>query len=143
MLKLLSATSAVALGVLMAVVIAMMASAGCQKVPVNGDLDGQWQLVSLDRDGVVTPGDGRYLRIQLDVAQLARNEWVPREGTGNMEYSGSTLKIDFVNCREDKDVEMLNGWGVYENPAVFHIVELTSERLVLKGRAVVSTWRKF
>lgn len=121
----------------------LFAFAACEKRPVNGDLDGQWQLVGIERDGVFTPGDGRYLRIQLDVAQLARSGWVPYEGTGKMTHTGDVLTIDFVNCHTAEDLAMLQAWGVYENPSVYKIEELTSKRLVLKAGNTKSTWRKF
>lgn len=121
----------------------MSVLSACEKRPVNGDLDGQWQLVGIERDGVFTQGDDRYLRIQLDVVQLARSGWVPREGTGRMTHEGDVLTIDFVNCHTADDLAMLQAWGVYENPAVYHIEELTSKRLVLKSGNMTSTWRKF
>ena len=123
------------------VVFAVSLLASCQKAPVNGDLDGQWQLQSVTADGVTAVADGLYLRIQLDVAQLAHGGEVV--ATGNMEYNGSTLKIDFPYVITQADLQSLAPWGVYDNPVVFHMEELTSKRLVMTSGDVRVVCVKF
>lgn len=117
----------------------------CQKSPINGDLDGQWQIVSVEPE--VTPAlinSKLYYCFSLHVCQLTYydNGIV---GTGNMKYDSETssLYLDFPYLKTDYSMSILKQYGIYENPVTFTIEHLDSKSLVMRDGETVVTLRKF
>lgn len=134
------AKALLALQMLLAVVLL----GGCVNHPINGDLDGQWQVMNIEKGGEDLGVVGqRYICVQLHVVQLTQGGIF---ATGNLHYTkgGDTIGIDFPEIEADtSDFVKLSEWGVYENPVTFHIEELTRKRLVMSCGDVRVTCRKF
>lgn len=135
------------------IMLMMICASSCRKSEINGDLDGQWQYVSVDYpDGISTEPKGFYLCISLHLAQLTDSHGISNRmiHTANMTYSGDRMLLEFPRASYN-DIEP---WGFVapdgsDMDAVgvtvgFRISHLSSERLVLiSDEGVTITMRKY
>ena len=133
-------------------------SAACDKLPRNGALDGQWQLVR-HNDADVT-AQRIYWAVQLDLIQLRPPRVAP---TTPVSYSGGVI-LRFVRRADSLLVETgflmdrdhgrdlhigprhpadLSALGVDTLPAHFAIRHLSSSRLVLTRGNQALEFRKW
>lgn len=94
---------------------------GCCDSDLNGDLDGQWQLMSITRsDGTSMAPDQKYYLFAMHMAMLREpgRDGIP----GNMTYDekAGLITIDFPRKAS------LGAWGLPDSPCS---VELTIESL--------------
>lgn len=130
----------------------------CDKVPINGDLDGMWQIMTIQTpDGTRNVKSNRaYLSFQLHLS-----EW----DCGNKYYfahfrhSGDSIFFyDFMhnslhrskaddNERMTSDEmtkeKLLDAWGVHNLDARYHVQRLNSDELILERADTVLFFRKF
>lgn len=122
-------------------IVALLGSvAGCRKAPVNGDLDGQWQVMKIDyKDSIDVVPEQVYYCFFLHTVNLSR----VGGGIvgGNMQYDegGKTLRLQFPY----NDGKSLNLWGMDASETVFSIKELTGKRLVIESNIALIELRKF
>lgn len=117
---------------------------GCQKSPVNGDLDGMWQIVSIDPvPDVDGPFDSSqlYYNFSLEICQLSiyGGPWI----NGLMNYSGNTIALDFSSSKVPDQSIKLKQYGIYSDKVVFYVDELNSKHLVISNNDATITMRKF
>lgn len=133
----------------LAAIIALISIAlfdSCRKAPINGKLDGQWQIMSInsvDDDTQLLPENTfRYVCINLHVIQFTGNGGGI---SGNMHYDKSEKIIfcDFPYNTEGAAFKHLENYGIYENPAKLEILTLTSSKLVYKTSGAIVTCRKY
>ena len=75
-------------------ILFLFLTSGCQKSPINGDLDGQWQVMEVSPAHAETPIDARlYYCFYLHVCQL--NYYGGTLTTGSMDYSGDHITLSF------------------------------------------------
>ncbi len=121
----------------------LITMAGCQKSPVNGDLDGQWQVMTVEPEAPETIIQDRiYLCISLHTCQLSvygSGIWT----SGNMSYSDDKLTMEFPNANSPESIARLKQYGIYSNPVTFTVVFPGKDKLVLKDKDAVVTLRKF
>lgn len=111
---------------------------GCGKLPINGDLDGQWQILEIRYvDGRVETPERAYYCVQLHTITL-RQVSGPNQ-TGNMVYEGDQLRIDMPLS----DVSDLRVFGLDDTKETFTVTELSSSRLVLTSDYARISFRKF
>ena len=128
---------------IMLLMLAMAAvMGGCQKSPINGDLDGQWQVMQVEPTPPMVFDHRMYYCISLHVCQLSMYD----EGvlaTGNLNYSGDTLKLDFRDFGTDHTDDLLRQFGINENPVVFKVEFPDKNKLILRSGDTVVTLRRF
>lgn len=115
---------------------------GCRKAPINGDLDGQWQITRIEYpDGTIATPESKYICFSLHVVQLT----TPGEPDihGNMRYEGDTLTLDFPYDNTEERLLTLYQWGIASNPTTFHIVSLTSKNLFVATNHIKISCKKF
>lgn len=116
---------------------------GCQKSPINGDLDGQWQVMSVEPEAPETIITNRiYYCFYMHTCQLTicdEDVWAG----GNMNYNGNNLSIDFPDLTTELAAKKLRQFGIYSNPVTFSIGHLDKKKLILKDGDVTITLRKF
>lgn len=126
---------------------------GCQKWSHNGDIDGQWQVLSVNDSGVEVqfPDDEiYYYNFYLHTFQLTYTGKRSIQMTGNMTYSKGDDKIGLVlgfvaegNVSQYL-MDRLVYWGMPKSgEVVMDVKELTSSRLIMEHNGVVITCRKF
>ena len=98
----------------------------CRKTGINGDLDGQWQVMSIENlsTGEVTNPKRIYYCLFRHTVNLTRG---PVAAAGNMAYDGGMLTLQFPSS----PVESLADWGIYDEITVFKVEEVNSSRLII------------
>ncbi len=128
--------------------IAMMFVA-CDKVYINGDLDGMWQLQRVECAGnTYTPHDIYYsFQRHLTFVSKHYEEELPLRYLGNLYYSGDTIVMSgFRKFLEEDNVatrDILSGFYLYSDSTVFVIERLDDEYLVMSsndGRYMLRKW---
>ena len=132
---------------LLIVLFALLLSTACDKLPRNGALDGQWQLVRLNHTDVTA--QRIYWAVQLDLIQLrspivAPSTSVAYSGGVTLRFTHRTdslwIETGFLMDRDrGRDLHIgphhpadLSAFGVDTLPAYFAVRHLSNERLVLE-----------
>ena len=132
----------------------------CDKTPMNGDLDGMWQLVSIETPQGATPMKERrvFLCIQLQLMEW----WNPTSENGHyfshFSHQNDSLYI-FDLCHasthtatgsDDQRVtaaEMAEGamenWGIHTLDTRYRVRHLNAKDLTLEKEDTVYAFRKF
>ena len=116
---------------------------GCQKSPINGNLDGQWQVME------VTPEppeeilyDTRlYITFYLHSCMLTYYGGILTNG--NFKYDGETIYMDFPYMKTERDALILKQYGIDSNPVVFDVEKLDKNKMVLRNGNTTVSLRKF
>ena len=120
-----------------AVLLSLIVSS-CGKMPINGDLDGRWQIMKIEyASGEEEVPERAYYSVALHTINLMK-VGVSNQ-TGNMEYTGDSL---FVVMPISK-VEDLLPFGMNGTEQRFGVKELTSNHLVLQSDYARLQFRKF
>lgn len=116
---------------------------GCQKEAINGDLDGKWQIMDVEKDGVVesVKDEQLYYNFYMHVCNL--NFYGGDFTVGNLKYENNTIWLDFPYATTPESVARLQQYGIFTNPVTFSIEYLDKNKLILKNGDVVLTLRKF
>lgn len=122
----------------------LISLSGCQKSPVNGDLDGMWHIISIDpAPDVDGPFDSSqlYYNFSLEICQLSiyGGPWI----NGLMNYSEDTIALDFSSSKVPDQSIKLKQYGINSDKVVFHIEELNSKHLIINNENTTITMRKF
>ena len=131
--------------------------AGCDKAPMNGDLDGMWQLLREEKTDTLmdVKADGIYVSFQLHTVQFdAYGE--SRQYYGTFTHSGDTLRYttlchaSSLSSSSDDDelvtqseLASLAPWGVYSLEPVYAVLRLSDEHLTLQSDSSTLYFRKF
>ena len=118
---------------------------GCGKNPINGDLDGQWQVMDIVPEAPETSVQGRlYMCFNLHVCQLT-SYGSGAQAAGNLKFDSqnNTLSLDFPDIQSERGLNILKQYGIYSNPVTFEIEMLNSSNLILRDGDVLVVLRKF
>lgn len=122
---------------IIAVLLILIVSA-CGKTPINGDLDGRWQIMKIEyASGEEETPERAYYSVALHTINLMQVGVTSQ--TGNMEYTGDSL---FVEMPVSK-IEDLSPFGMNDTKQRFGVKELTSKHLVLQSDYARLEFRKF
>ncbi len=115
---------------------------GCQKSPINGNLDGMWQVMSVEPE-VDNPhfDSSIYYNFNLHVVQLSiyGGVWI----SGNMRFEDDELWLQFPNADAPDTIDALHQYGINSNPVAFKVIHLDRKRMVLRDGDTTVTLRKF
>ena len=116
----------------------MLIVSACGKTPINGDLDGRWQIMKIEyASGKEEVPERAYYSVALHTINLMQVGVTSQ--TGNMEYTGDSL---FVKMPVSK-IEDLLPFGMNDTKQRFGVKELTSKHLVLQSDYARLEFRKF
>lgn len=120
----------------------------CGKVPMNGKLDGMWQLMQIEHaDGTVNniKESRLYYCIQLELLGLQSAGHI--EFLGRFAYTEDSLFVNDFRLNSDNTMlaipEQLSPYGINETAERFGIEQLTSDKMVLKSNTATLSFRKF
>ena len=131
---------------------------GCEnKWPKNGDLDGNWQLLTIEQGGETrdVKAEGRFLSIQLDLFQLSHTGDRQRYFGYFDKGDGLIVFRQFSDMAENdlattdnqpvrpEDIALLHPWGYYTLHEAFRIERLTKQEMILQSDSARVTYRKF
>ena len=121
----------------------------CDKVYINGKLDGMWQLQRVERAGEIHTPENIYYSFQRHLTFVSKHydEELPLRLLGNLRYSGDTVVMSgFRKFLEEHIVatpQTLSGFYLYSDSTVFVIETLNDERLIMNSGDARYTLRKW
>ncbi len=116
----------------------LLMAGACGKMPINGDLDGRWQIMKIEyASGEEEMPERAYYSVALHTINLMKVDVTSQ--TGNMEYTGDSL---FVVMPISKVKDLLP-FGMNGTEQRFGVKELTSKYLVLQSDYARLEFRKF
>ncbi|WP_370861151.1 lipocalin-like domain-containing protein [Parabacteroides faecis] len=122
---------------IIAVLLILIVSA-CGKTPINGDLDGRWQIMKIEyASGEEETPERAYYSVALHTINLMQVNVTSQ--TGNMKYTGDSLFIEMPVSK----IEDLLPFGMNDTKQRFGVKELTSKHLVLQSDYARLEFRKF
>ncbi len=136
----------------------MAALVGCDKVPMNGDLDGMWQILTIQTPQGVREmkAERVYLSIQLKLCQ-----WNHANSClySHFQHEGDSLFFfDFAHdsrhrTKEDdnewvtedemQNKKVMDVWGIHNLNARYRVIELNGDNLTLQSADTIISFRKF
>ena len=116
---------------------------GCQKEPINGYLDGRWQIMEFEDNGVTENKKDLQLYYNFNLHVCSLSTYGAYFTDGNMRYDGKTLWLDFPYASSPVAIQKLSEYGIYSNPVTFTVESITKEKLILKEGDLLITLRKF
>ena len=122
----------------MIAILLMLIVGACGKMPINGDLDGRWQIMKIEyASGEVETPERAYYSVSLHTINLMQVGVTSQ--TGNMEYTGDSLFVEMPISK----IENLLPFGMNGTEQRFGVKELTSKQLVLQSDYARLEFRKF
>ena len=139
--------------------IPLLLLVSCDKTPVNGALDGHWQLTSIETPeaSIQTKENHTFLSIQLQLAF-----WEDNSNKvllySHFTHRGDSLHFfDLVHpsahsvddnttqwvTAEELDRGLMNAWGIHSLDTRYYIRTLNSSSLVLEKADTLLCFRKF
>lgn len=121
----------------------MVLVASCQKADDNGDLGGNWKLLSIEdfaKESIIdTKSDGISWAIQLDLLAINSNSEGFHIGKGRFQHVGDSLLVQMISIPREPEK-----FGMY-NPQDerFQIIELNRDRMLLRSEYALLKFRKF
>lgn len=115
---------------------------GCEKLNINGDLDGEWEVMNVYPSPPPIELDTRYFyNFQLHVCQLTIYG-LPFTN-GNLDYKGSNMTLNFPYIKNQEEILQLKQYGIFTNPVTFNVEFIGKTGLILSNEDVTITLRKF
>ncbi|MBC8617540.1 lipocalin-like domain-containing protein [Parabacteroides faecis] len=122
----------------MIAILLMLIVGACGKMPINGDLDGRWQIMKIEyASGEEETPERAYYSVSLHTINLMQVGVTSQ--TGNMEYTGDSLFVEMPISK----IENLLPFGMNGTEQRFGVKELTSKQLVLQSDYARLEFRKF
>lgn len=137
----------------------IIAFTACDSYLINGELDGIWQLQTIERnnpDTIISNEGDLFYSFQRHTILIGDYN-NPNENVGQLkseqydclfERIGDIIMMEEFQLyyqREDQpyDTTRLKRFGLYEKKNTFHIEELTIKRLVLRSDSALLTMRRY
>lgn len=134
-------------------IIVLLQLFSCDKLPINGKLDGMWQLMEIEyTNGIVEHPEKTYYSIQLHLIKLSKVYEGSLHGSnavnyvGRFEYTADSLVIKDLRANKDEDLvtkEQLIPFGLNGPVDRFKIEKLTNDKMILQSGSVMLSFRKF
>lgn len=104
----------------------------CQKAPINGELDGQWEVMEVSPAPIYTPIQvALYYNFYGHVCMLSY--YGGTYGYANMIYNGTNMTLDFKEEAPLGNLEWIYQYGILTNPVTFNVEFTDSHHLILSN----------
>lgn len=130
-------------------IITMLAACDIDKVYINGDLDGMWQLQQVDSVGKTVNAQSVYYSFQRHMAQISKHytEDIPLRFIANLNYEGNTITIysmrRFLEEEKLPTEQELKMLFLPSDSVTFNINSLDSKQLIMSCGELMYTLRKW
>lgn len=131
------------------ILVATLALSACDKVYINGDLDGMWRLESVVYPDSTAMPDQTFYSFQRHLVQVSKHDGteLPKRFLGSLDYRGSTLSMSnfqrFPLEEYPATTEMLKEFHLYGDSTTFNVITLDEEKLILENGERIYTLRKW
>ena len=127
----------------------ILVSCNIDKVYINGDLDGMWQLQHIQSADTVIKPQGVYYSFQRHMAQVSKHyeEKIPLRYIANLDYSGERISIygmrRFLEEEKRPSQEELKILYLPSDSITFNILTLNKESLIMSHNDLTYSLRKW
>lgn len=130
-------------------IAAMLLSCDIDKVYINGDLDGMWQLRQVESADTTVSPQGVYYSFQRHMAQVSKHydEDIPLRFIANLDYKNEKITISgmrrYLEEEKKPTAQELNLLYLTSDSVTFDILTLDKEHLVMstdKSTYYLSKW---
>lgn len=128
--------------------VTLSAFVSCGKTPINGKLDGMWQLTGIEYpqgNHKDTKPEQLYYSFQLHLISLRSPD--KKESLGRFKHAGDSLVLSEFRLKYQVDKltprEELLVYGLNDTITRFKIESLTKESMILKSSYAMLFLRKF
>lgn len=136
--------------------IVVFAISSCDSYLINGDLDGFWQVQTIEHlsSGNKTEGNNNFFyAFQRHIVQLTKHSSYGMEGMEAQYHAGFEWEQDSITmgdfriydlfgCKTKAPMSELKKFGLYEEYTAFHI-ELSKQKLILTSDSACIVLRKY
>ena len=135
--------------IIVALTMTLVALASCDKVYINEELDGMWQLQKVERSDTVVYPQGIYYSFQRHLVQVSLHyeEGIPLRYLGNLDYQGDSLTASgfrkFLEEHIAATEKELSTFYIYDTTTTFHIDRLNEEVLIMHSNKAKYTLKKW
>ena len=114
----------------------------CQKTPINGNLDGEWEVMEVSPAPVTGNSSTRvFYSFSHHVCQLSF--FGAPFTNGNLVYTGDSMTLDFPFAQSPEDNLILQQYGIFSNPVSFDVYFESKTRMILTNDVSTVVLRKF
>lgn len=125
-----------------AVLILLPTLFACTKTPINGNLDGEWEVMEVYPEPPKAEEEVRlFYNFSRNVCQLT--VYGGSFTLGNMTYDGETLWLNFPFISTPLQETQLKRYGILTNPVTFNVEFDGKNRMILSNEDSVIILRKF
>lgn len=126
----------------------LLGISSCDKAPINGKLDGRWQLMTIEyEDGRVEECYRIYYSIQLHLVEISDKGGKGGTFIGRFSYKGDEVTMsDFRRRGQEEELATLaelQTFGISLPLTHFEVEKATGEKLILKSDYARLNFRKF
>lgn len=126
----------------------LLGISSCDKAPINGKLDGRWQLMTIEyTDGEVEECYRIYYSIQLHLVEISDKGGNGGTHIGRFSYKDDEVTMSEFRHRGDEEIlsnlNELKPFGLNLPSNHLKVERATSEQLILKSDYARLTFRKF
>ena len=121
----------------------------CDKVYINGDLDGMWKLKSVEYPDSISYPNHIFYSFQRHLTQLTKDNDtdLPTRFLGNLSYIGNTITMSkFYSFPQEPfaaTLSHLKEFHLYRDSTIFNIVTLNDETLIMTSDERTYTLQKW
>lgn len=115
----------------------------CQKTPINGDLDGEWEVMEVypEPPAWSQPDLRFFYNFSRNVCQLT--VYGGSFTLGNLTYDDVRIDLYFPFIENENQELQLKQYGIYTNPVSFDVYFENKNRLILSNEESTVVLRKF
>ena len=127
----------------------VLASCDIDKVYINGDLDGMWQLQQIESADTLIKPQGVYYSFQRHMAQVSKHyeEEIPLRFIANLDYSGKEISIygmrRFLEEEKLPTKEELKILYLPSDSITFKILTIGKENLIISCKDCTYSLRRW
>lgn len=126
----------------------LLGISSCDKAPINGKLDGRWQLMTIEyEDGRIEECYRIYYSIQLHLVEISDKGGKGGTFIGRFSYKDDEVTMsDFRRRGQEEELATLaelQTFGISLPLTHFKVEKATSEKLILKSDYARLNFRKF
>ncbi|WP_455665426.1 lipocalin-like domain-containing protein [Phocaeicola sp.] len=126
----------------------LLGISSCDKAPINGKLDGRWQLMNIENsDGNTKECYRIYYSIQLHLVEISDKGGNGGTFIGRFSYENDEVTMSEFRHRGNEEelatLKELEPFGLYLPTTHLKVEKATSEKLILKSENARLIFRKF
>lgn len=126
------------------ILVVLTLLAGCGKTPINGDLDGRWQLMEVEfhTNRVTVEPEFTYFDVNLHLMQLKKIKGsTDRPGSVNARFEHTDDSLFIRTIQSSKST--VRKFGLCDTVQHFLVEKLTGKEMILESDSSRLQFRKF